>query len=55
MTEQTQQENVEEEPGPDLSINVAYQCALKGSVTRFVNIFESEEDPYHEVCMIILM
>lgn len=38
-----------EEPGPDLSINVAYQCAMKGSVSRFLTCFESEEDPYHEV------
>ena len=38
-----------EEQGPDLSINIAYQCAMKGSVTRFVTCFDSEEDPYHEV------
>ena len=37
------------EPGPDLSVNIAYQCALKGSVIRFTTCFESEEDPYHEV------
>ena len=43
----------EEEPGPDLSINVAYQCAMKGSVTRFLTCFESEEDPYHEVNIFI--
>lgn len=39
----------EEEPGPDLSVNIAYQCAMKGSVSRFVTCFESEDDPYHEV------
>jgi len=38
-----------EEPGPDLTVNVAYQCAMKGSVTRFITCFDSEEDPYHEV------
>lgn len=46
---EVQVDQVEEEAGPDLSINVAYQCAMKGSVTRFLNIFDSEEDPYHEV------
>lgn len=50
MTEPATEDQVtEEEPGPDLSINIAYQCALKGSVTRFTTCFESEEDPYHEV------
>lgn len=50
MADVVQQElHVEEEAGPDLSINVAYQCAMKGSVTRFVTCFDSEEDPYHEV------
>lgn len=43
------QETIEDEPGPDLSINLAYECSLKGQISRFVNIFESEEDPYHEV------
>lgn len=45
-------QTAEEEPTPDLSINIAYQCALKGSVTRFITCFESEEDPYHEVCIL---
>lgn len=44
-----QPESAEEDPGPDLTINVAYQCAMKGSVTRFLTCFDSEEDPYHEV------
>ena len=47
--ETVEQDMPAEEPGPDLSINVAYQCAMKGSVTRFLTCFESEEDPYHEV------
>ncbi|XP_067941893.1 ankyrin repeat domain-containing protein 45-like isoform X2 [Watersipora subatra] len=38
-----------EDVGPDLSVNIAYQCAMKGSVTRFLTCFDSEEDPYHEV------
>jgi hypothetical protein len=41
----------DEEPGPDLSVNIAYQCAMKGSVSRFVTCFENEEDPYHEVIL----
>lgn len=41
----------EEEAGPDLTVNIAFQCALKGSVTRFTTCFENEEDPYHEVCI----
>ena len=39
----------EQEPGPDLTVNVAYQCAMKGSITRLITCFDSEEDPYHEV------